>query len=165
MSHIVVWVYDDPYAANEARAAVLRLAGEGHLKLDETASAIRDADGKTHVYQDADVTSQRRNQGHWLGIAALLTGVQPLILLGTAAGAVAGRLTDHGITKQFMKEVDAALTPGSSALFVQGQREGDLNVLDPVIRERMRAFGGKPLRSTLPPELEQVLRRAVETPS
>jgi uncharacterized membrane protein len=165
MSNIAVWVYDDPYKANEARAAVLRLAGEGHLTLDETAVAIKGTDGKVHVYQDVDVTAKRRNQGHWLGIAAALaTGVQPLILVGTAAGALFGRLTDHGITKQFMKDVDAALVPGTSALFLQGQRAGDLNVMAPVIKERMGHFRGKLLRSTVPPELEQVLIDATETP-
>jgi hypothetical protein len=29
MSYLTVWVYDDPYRANEAWAAVLRLTGEG----------------------------------------------------------------------------------------------------------------------------------------
>jgi uncharacterized membrane protein len=165
MSYISVWVYDDPYRANEARAAVLRLAGEGYLHLDETAVAIKDADEKVRVYQDVDVTAQRRNQGHWLGIgAALLTGVQPLILLGTAAGAVVGKLTDHGITKDFMKEVDAALLPGTSALFVLGQREGDLNILDPVIKAQMDRFGGKLLRSNLPPDVEKLLKEAAESP-
>jgi uncharacterized membrane protein len=163
MSNIIVFVYDDPFKAHEARAAILRLAGEGHLQLDETAVAIKPVEGKVKVFQDVDVTAQRQNQGHWVGIAAaLLTGVQPLILVGTAAGAVVGRLTDKGITKGFIKQVQESLTPGTSALFIQGQRVSEPETMQPLVRERLRPFGGKVLSSTLPPELEQTLKDVVE---
>jgi len=69
-SHIAVIVFDDLYNGHGARAAMLRLTGEGHMRLDETAVAIRGADGHAQVFQDMALTSQRKNQGHWLGITA-----------------------------------------------------------------------------------------------
>jgi uncharacterized membrane protein len=161
-SYIAVIVFDDPYKGHEARAAALRLAGESNLQLDETAVAIKDGDGKVQVFQDQDVTSQRKNQGHWLGIAAAcLTGVQPLILAGTAAGAVFGRLTDHSITKPLIKEVDATLRPGTSALFVQGPGAGD-GARVAALQARLRPYGGRLLRTTLPPDVTQALQQAAE---
>ena len=38
--------------------------------------------------------------------------------VGASAGAASGALTDIGINDDFMKELAATLTPGSSALFV-----------------------------------------------
>jgi uncharacterized membrane protein len=160
-SYIAVIVFDDPYKGHEARAAALRLAGESHMQLDETAVAIKYGDGKVQIFQDQDVTAQRKNEGHWLGIAAAcLTGVQPLILAGTAAGALFGRLTDHSITKPFIKEVDAMLKPGTSALFVQGPGAGDGTRLA-ALQERLHPYGGRLLRTTLPPDITQALQQAV----
>jgi uncharacterized membrane protein len=164
MAGIVAIVYDDPYKAHEARAALLRLAGEGRIRLDETAVAIKGADGKVGVYQDVDVVSKSTDAGHWLGIAAAwLTGTVPWIMAGTAAGAVLGRLSDHSITNRLIKEVDEALVPGTSALFVQGERSGDPSVVDPAFVELHRRFGGTLVRATLPPEAERALREAIET--
>ena len=165
MTGITVIVYDDPYKAHEARAALLRLAGEGYVHLDETAVAIKDAHGQVKVYQDVDVVAKRTNQGHWLGIAAAwLTGTVPLIMIGTLAGQALGHFTDHSITSRLIKDVDEALVPGTSALFVQGERTGDLGELNPVFQKMHQRFGGKLLRTTLPPEAEQALRRALDAP-
>lgn len=166
MSGIVVLVFDDPYKAHEARAAILRLTGEGYLQLDETAVAIKRDDGNVQVFQDVDVLAKRRDQGHWVGIAAaLLTGVQPLILLGTGAGAAVDRFTDSGVTRQFIRRINGALLPGTSALFIQGDRTGDLNSLDPVFRERLLPFGGRILRTTIPDDVERLLQEAVAAPA
>jgi uncharacterized membrane protein len=121
-SHLVVVAYDDEYKADEVRVALRRMQGEGLLQVDESAVSIRGLDGKIRLSQELDLTAERKNQGHWLGIlAAVVTGVQPLILAGTAAGAVIGKLTDHGITTNIMKEIGQSLTPGTSALFILGR--------------------------------------------
>lgn len=46
------------------------------------------------AHQDIDLEGRRRMMGHWLGIsAALVTGSQPLIFVGSAVGEMIGRLT------------------------------------------------------------------------
>jgi uncharacterized membrane protein len=120
-SHLVIVAYDDEYKADEFRVALRRMQGEGLLQVDESAVSVRGLDGKIRLSQELDLTAERKNQGHWLGIlAAVVTGVQPLILAGTAAGAVIGKLTDHGITTNIMKEIGQSLTPRTSALFILG---------------------------------------------
>src|SRR5437762_8943113 len=105
MSHLVVLVFDDPYKADEARAAVRRMGGEGLLEIDETALIIKGADGKTQVRQDQDTPAKSQHLGHVAGlITAALTGTTPFILAGTVVGRLIGRLTDHSATDRFLRE-------------------------------------------------------------
>ena len=146
--------FDDEFKADEARALYRRMAGEGLLILEQTAVVVVGMDGKPKVTQDEDVTSERRTEGHWLGIAAAaMTGVVPLILVGTVAGEVVGHLTDHGITKQVMKPIIDALTPGTSALFGIGNVKDDADYEK--IAGRIRHFNPTIRRSPVPPEVQQ----------
>jgi uncharacterized membrane protein len=158
-SHLVAVVFDDEYKADEARVALRRMQGEGLGLLDETAVVVQGLDGKVALNQDLDPVAKRKNQGHWLGIlAALATGVQPLILAGTAAGAVVGKLTDHGISTRIMKDIGESLRPGTSALFILGRRTGGR---DRII-ERLRPFGGKIAHTSFSAEAERELVEAYE---
>jgi uncharacterized membrane protein len=161
-SHLVAVVFDDEYLADEARVALRRMQGEGLLQLEESAVAVRGLDGKIRLDQDSDATAQRKNQGHWLGIlAAVVTGVQPLILVGTAAGAVIGKLTDHGITNHIMNQIGESLTPGTSALFILGRSTGGR---DPIIA-RLHAFGGRIAYTSFSAEAERELAEAYKNAS
>jgi uncharacterized membrane protein len=162
-SNLYALAFDDEYKADEARALFKRMAGEGLLVLDQTAVVVVGLDGKAKITQDVDVTSNRRMQGHWLGIvAAAVTGVTPLILVGTIAGQVVGHLTDHGITKQEMKPIAEALMPGTSALFGLGRVEKDEN--RERIVERVRHFGPKIVHTTVSPELKAKIEGLLEQP-
>jgi uncharacterized membrane protein len=120
---------------------------------------VQGLDDKSALNQDLDSVAKRRNQGHWLGIlAALVTEVQPLILAGTAAGAVVGRLTDHGISTRIMKDIGEALTAGTSARFILGRHTGDRDR----IVERLRRFGGKIAHTSFSAESERELVEAFE---
>jgi hypothetical protein len=65
VNNLYALAFDDEYKADEARALFKRMAGEGLLVLDQTAIVIVGIDGKASMTQDVDVTSSRRNQGHW----------------------------------------------------------------------------------------------------
>lgn len=150
--------FDDIFKADEARLVLRRAEGEGLVELVETAAVVRRADGKLQLTQDVDLVAQRKNMGHWLGIAAALaTGVQPLILLGTATGALIGKLTDQGIGANQMKEVGRALTPGTSALFVLARPTPHR---DEVLR-RLQPLGGRIVQSDLDPAVEQAVGAAL----
>src|SRR4051812_10371373 len=99
MSQLVALVFEDMYSADEARAALRRMAGEGLLDLEEAALIEVDAAGKTRVRQDVDTIAQRQQLGHMVGlVAAAVTGTMPLIFASTMAGRLIGHLTDDGIT-------------------------------------------------------------------
>jgi uncharacterized membrane protein len=66
--------------------------------------------------------------------------------LGAAAGAVSGALTDVGINDQFMKELAAAMTLGSSTLFVLVRQATPDKVLD-----ELKGTGGRVLKTSLSP--------------
>ncbi len=157
--------FDDEYKADEARALFKRMAGEGLLVLEETAVIVMGIDGKPTITQDADVTKSRRMQGHWLGIvAAAATGVLPLIMVGTVAGEVVGRMTDHGLTARQMKPIADSLTPGTSALFGLGKSNSD--VYREKIIERIRHFNAKIVQTSVSPvlrmQIEELLAQAPE---
>ncbi|HET9016935.1 MAG TPA: DUF1269 domain-containing protein [Thermomicrobiaceae bacterium] len=162
--HFVAIAYDDEFKADEARIIVKRAHHEGIIDVLETAVVVHGRDGKKLLTQDVDLEGKRRTQGHWLGIAAAAaTGVLPLIFVGTAAGAVIGRLTDLGIRTDDLKEVGRLLTPGTSALFVlahQAVRRG-------AMARRLQPLGGHVVESTLSQatadELEQLLQSGAES--
>lgn len=164
--HLVAIAYDDEFKADEARIIVKRAHREGITEVLETAVIVHTRDGKKLLTQDVDLEARRRSAGHWLGIvAAVATGVMPLIFVGTAAGAVIGRLTDTGIRTDELKEVGRLLTPGTSALFVLGHQA----VQRGAMARRLQPLGGHVVESTLSPatadELERLLQVGAEQPS
>ena len=116
---LIALVFDDPYKADEARAALNRMGGEGLLEIDETAVIVKKADGKVRVSQDINVVAKDQHIGHIAGlITAAATGTLPFILGGTLAGKLIGRLTDDGITNKFLKSVQKELQPNTSVLVI-----------------------------------------------
>lgn len=159
--YLVAIAYDDEFKADEARILVRRAQREGISEILETAVVVHEPDGKKRLTQDVDLESDRRRQGHWLGIAAALaTGIQPLIFVGTAAGEVFGRLTDTGIHTSELKEFGKQLRPGTSALFVLGRQAVQRGAL----AKRLAPLGGRVMQTTLSPataeELDQILQRS-----
>ncbi len=163
MSKLVALVFDDPYKADEARAAVRRMAGEGLLDLEESALVIKDADGKLRVAQDENAPAKSQKIGHVIGlIGAAVTGIFPVILGATVAGRLLGRLTDHGVTNRFLNDVKTELQLGTSALVVYAQSDPERRKQ---IIERLQPFSPKVLQSDLPPEVAEEIRRAFEDAS
>jgi uncharacterized membrane protein len=153
MSHLMALVSDDPYKADEARAALRRMGGEGLLEIDETALIIKQADGMVQARQDQDSPATDQKFGHIAGLlAAAVTGTLPLILAGTVAGRLIGRLTDHGVTDRFLRAVKGELHPGTSALIVVARSDPERRKR---VAERLCSFNPKVLQSDLPPEVEQ----------
>jgi uncharacterized membrane protein len=157
-NHLIAIGYDDMFKADEARIAVKRMAYEGICRLQDSAAVIKQYDGRLVLSRDEDIVATRKNAGHWVGIlAALATGVQPLILVGTAAGALIGRLTNTGLDGKFLKDVGKALQPGRSALFVLGG-----NALGDVMLERLKPLGGTVLHATVSDEVIREISQALE---
>jgi len=56
-SRLVALVFDDPYTAEEARADLRRMGGEGLLDIDETALIATYNDGRLRVSQDVNIAA------------------------------------------------------------------------------------------------------------
>jgi uncharacterized membrane protein len=160
MSALVALLFNDPYKAEEARAAVHRMEGEGLLEMDETALVVKYPDGKMRISQDTDVVSRDQQIGHVAGLlTAAITGTMPFIMASTIGGRLLGRLTDNGITNRFLKDVQKGLEPGTSVLVLVGRSDPERRrkVLD-----RLRGWNPRILQSDLPPEMEQAFEEAVQ---
>ena len=134
---LVAVVFDDPYKAEEARAALHRMGGEGLLEIDETALIAKYPDGKTRVSQDVNIAANGEKVGHIAGLlSAAVTGTFPFIVAGTLGGWLVGKLTDHGITNAFMDKVKKEVGPGKSANAGEPELLTHLPVLRPTRRRR-----------------------------
>ena len=160
MSKLIALVFDDPYKADEARAALFRMEGEGLLDIDETAFVVRKDGEKVRITQDTNIVSKRQQTGHLIGIiAANLTGTMPLILAGTIAGKIFGKITDDGVTNSFIDKVKEELEPGKSALLICAKSD---KARRKEIVEKLRQWNPRVLESDLPEELAAEINAKLE---
>ncbi len=76
---------------------------------------------------------------------------------GAAVGAVIGSLRDRGIDDSFIRELSAQLQPDSSGIFLLVQSADTEQVL-----AELRPYKGRVIHTTISPEVEAVLRKALE---
>ena len=138
---------DDPFRAQEALIASLRLQKRQAIRLDDAAIVVKDERGKIRIHQTKDISPGKgAATGGWVGMLAGLLFMAPLVgaMLGAAIGGIWAKLRDIGISDKQMMEMGEEIAPGSAALFL---------LLDPVapttlVRE-MRRFEGRVLHCTL----------------
>jgi len=157
---LVALIFDDPYKADEARAALHRLGGEGLSEIDETAVIVKKADGKVRVSQDVNEVAKEQKLGHIAGlITAAATGTFPFILAGTIGGRLVGRLRDNGITNKFLKSLQQELQPNTSVLVIYARSDAERRKQ---IAARLAKFTPKILESDLPPELAEQIEKEMD---
>lgn len=147
---LVILSFADPYHAEEARTALRRLEDAGSLTLVNAAVVVQPLKGPRRVSLDINQTQDGLRKGQILGlILAGLSHVFPLIPLGTAVGALYGRLTstvDLGFLKKTLKEMD----PGTSALLMLVTQSDHLKVA-----ETLHRFRPQVQYTEVPPERQQ----------
>ncbi len=155
MSHLIVVGFDDQFKASQVLLELTRLQHEHLVDLEDAAVVIRNPEGKIKINQTQDLTLEGAFSGGFWGVLVGLLLFQPLLgwAAGLAAGALAGRFADIGIDDEFIKEVGATITPGTSAIFVLIREVTPDKVLEEVSR-----FGGKVLRTSLSREDEAKLQ-------
>ena len=157
---LIAMIFDDPYKADEARAAMLRMEGEGLAEIDECAVIVKKPDGKLRVSQDVDAVAKDQKIGHVAGlVAAAVTGTFPLILGGTIAGKLIGKLTDHGITNKFLKSLQEELQPNTSILVMYTRSDPERRKK---IAPRLAVFDPKLIESDMPPDLEKEIQQEMQ---
>ena len=155
MSNLIVIVFDDPEEAGKVRKTIKSVQSGGHIRLDDSAVVVKDANGKFHVKNEMDRGIKiGAIGGGFLGL--LIGGVFfPFagLLIGALGGAAVGATTKLGISQSFIKEVAESMDNESSAFFVI-VRDSDPDVAVAALKP----YKGKLLQTTLSPEDEENLR-------
>jgi uncharacterized membrane protein len=154
---LVVVAYEDEQTAVQARDKLRQLEKQALIGLDDAVVVVRHADGKVKIKQSTSLTGASALSGAFWGMLIGLIFLMPGLgaLVGAATGAISGRLVDIGIDDRFIKEVSAAIEPGSSALFLLIHQATP----DRVIAE-MKEFGGRVIQTNLSEAQESALQEA-----
>lgn len=158
MSNLIVMTFDTTAEAGDVRRALGRVEHQGLLDLEDAVVVIREPDGEIRV--DNEVSSGVK-QGAFNGafVGVILGFMFPIagMVAGAAAGALGARWLDRGVDRSFVEDVGAALQPGTSALVLV------VNAANPdTALAALRPYQGRVHHTTLDPEAEAALRRALE---
>ncbi len=161
MTDLLVLTFDAPDEAARVRQAFRDLDENNAAEVKDSAVISRDAAGELHI--DQEVSSGVKSGAVLGGALGLLMGVMfpPLgMALAAAGGAAAGAYMGHDllghVDKSFVEDVEAALTPGQSALFLL---LGSANAA--AVAAALRTHKGKLVQTTLDSETEETIRRAL----
>lgn len=161
MSDIVVITFDDPDQAGQVRESISKTEKSGFVSLDDSAVVVKDAEGKVHVKNEVDRGVKiGAVGGGFLGlfIGFLLVGPIGALIIGGLLGGAVGSLAHMGISHSFIKDVSDELEPGTSALFVIVR-----DASPDVVVATLRQYEGNIYQTSLPPEAEESLRRAMKS--
>ncbi len=158
MSDIIVIAFRHPDAALQVAAQFQQLETQRVLRLVDARVVVKDKEERLHV---KDVAGPPRAMGALIGglLGAVLFVMSPVLgaLVGVAAGSVVGKLASSDLVDaQFVDDVAQALRPDSSAVFLQVDRANTEAVITV-----LRAFRGTLIQTTVPPEVEEELKRAL----
>jgi uncharacterized membrane protein len=154
--HLWAVGYDDIARAEQVRAEIGRLGETRCLVLLDTAVVVRYPDGCVTLDGEPFVAPANFSGRTFAGfLAGLALGAPPLC--GAAVGAWVGRrggaAAEVGIDDDFIREVEALMKPGTSALFVLDQ-EGDMAA----ILQGIRGLGGTVLKTNVDLERAKLIQ-------
>lgn len=158
MSTLVVIGYDNEFKADEVRLTLMKMQKDYLIDMEDAVVAVKNQKGKVRLHQAVNLTAAGAVSGGFWGTLIGLIFLNPLLgfAVGASAGAVSGALTDVGIDDKFMKELAAAMQPGSSTLFVLVRKATPDKVLDEI-----KGTGGKILKTSLSHDDEAKLQAAL----
>jgi uncharacterized membrane protein len=158
MPNLVVITFEGEDEADKVREAVRQLQKRDLISLDDSAVVVKDANGKIQVRNEVDRGVKVGAIGG--GLLGLMLGFIffPLggLIIGTLGGALVGQMTDLGVDQKFVKDVEASLAPGSSAIFLI-VRSGDPNAA----LTALRPFKGTLYHTSFSTDTEENLRRVL----
>lgn len=157
MTDLLVLAFDTEDGAATVRNRVVELNKQFMLDLREAVEVIRRKDGKVKINQEPRLTGFGALGGAFWGFLIGLIFLMPLVgvAVGVLAGAIVGHFSSYGISKDFMKNVEKAIQPGQSALFILADNV-KLDRLIPMLEE----YHPRVLRTSLSQEQEARLREA-----
>ncbi|MGK7911380.1 MAG: DUF1269 domain-containing protein [Synechococcus sp.] len=156
MAGLTVWKFNDAEGAQRALKVLSGLQKQQLIEIKDAAIVSwPEGKKKPRTRQAVDLVSLGALDGAFWGMLFGLIFFCPLIgvAVGALSGALSGHFSDYGIDDSFIKEVQAKVTEGTSALFLMtGQVTVD-KVLDALKAEPMEL-----ITSNLSEEQESMLR-------
>ena len=141
------------------RAALAKMQKEYLIDMEDVVVVTKDEKGKIKLHQAMNLTAVGAVRGSFWGMLIGMLFLNPLLgmAVGAGAGAISGKLTDIGISNEFMKDLGETLTDGKSALFVLVRKVTPDKVLD-----QLKGFNGKVLKTSLTVDEENELQEALQ---
>jgi len=158
MSELVVIAFPTEAKAEDVRQKLLAMQKEYLIEMADAVIAIKDDKGRIKLNQLVNTKAVGAVSGTFWGTLIGLIFLMPLAgaAMGAASGAIAGALADVGINDRWMKDVAAAIQPGTAALFVLVRKGSGDKVL-----ERLKGEGGTVLKTSLDHTKEAALQAAL----
>ncbi len=140
--------FDHPLKAQECLIAMLRIAGDEVVRIEDAAIIDKDDSGKIRLRQSKDINAGQGATsgglyGSLIGIIGGPIGMLAGGALGAAAGGLWGKLRDIGIDDDHMKDMGERILPGENLLFLLLH---DIN--RPLFYREMKRFDGMLFEST-----------------
>jgi uncharacterized membrane protein len=161
MSNLIVIGFNNAADAFEMRAALAKLQAQYLIEMEDAVVVTRDAQGKVQLHQAVNLAVAGAAGGMFWGTLIGMLFLNPLLgaAIGAGSGALSGKLSDIGIKDDFMKELGATLTSGTSALFVLVRKSTPDKVL-----EALKPFAGKGrvMQTSLTKDKDDELRAFME---
>lgn len=159
MSELIAIVYPTEERAREVINRLREMEDARLVLIEDACYVTKDERGRLELHQTVDTSARSAIGGAFWGTVVGFVLWNPLLGMaaGAATGAIAGWLTDIGISDDFMRSFTRELEPGRAALFVLVQRAA----VDQFIAE-LASYGGHILHSSLATDVELRLRAALE---
>jgi uncharacterized membrane protein len=157
--------YDNMERANQVREEIVRLGSDQqYLILDDIAVVVRHPDGSFTLNREKFPSAANIVGSSVVGFLAGLVVGAPVT--GAAIGAMVGgvgttvAVSSVGISDEFVKEVEALMKPGTSAIFVLDD-EGDMDV----ILHNICGLGGTILKTNVDVAHAQLIQSTLSAPA
>jgi len=158
MSDLIAIGYADETTALKAEEEAQHLAEELIIQPDAIAAIVRHKDGKFKVTTNHNSVAGGATWGMWWGLLFGILFFVPFagMAVGAGLGALFGKLEKTGVDKEFQKQVQDMLQPGTSALFLVVEKVTPDKAVDALSK-----FGGTVLKSSLSKDAEKELQEAL----
>jgi uncharacterized membrane protein len=157
-SKLVAIAYDGQETANEVLREIQALEAAGDIVLEDAVVVERQQGTQVELKQVKTAEWKSTGRGTGIGLIAglLLGGPIVAAMAGAGIGYITGKLKDHGIPDDFIKDLSESLGPDSSALFLLIKEANAEKALATV-----KPFKGRVLTTTLDKDKEERLRQTL----
>jgi uncharacterized membrane protein len=157
LTDMVVLAFDSEGGADMGREKLVELNDEYVLNLVDAVEVVRHSNGKIKIKDIRSLAGIGAIGGaFWGTLFGLLFFVPGLgFAVGAVSGAIAGHFAHFGVSKEYLKQIETSVTPGTSALAILAANVA----VDKVVQE-LSPLHPKVIRSSLSTEQEAKLKEA-----